>query len=208
MAVDTKRIKIGEGKVFVGGTPPATGSDPNDPTAGTPVTFNTMNAGFTAPTSGGTDVGFTQGAAVLTFRVTYYMVATEQSMAEVVTVPTAEEASLAFTMLELSYANLKTAFQQATSRVTNAGLSNQIAGVTVGGKTTLTPQVVVVASRHIGDVGYTIGTLYKAFSSDGSNLGFNRAEESRLPVTMRCLADATRSRSDQLFQVVDYDAGP
>lgn len=208
MATNVQRIKIGEGRVYVGGTAPAAGSDPNDPTAGTPSAAPTMNAGFTTPSTSGTDVGFTQGATTITYRTTYYGVATEQTMSDVVTVPTGEEAMAAFTMLEASYQNLKTAFGQATTRVQNSGLSNQIGQVFVGSKSILTPLVVAIASRHTDGVGYTMGVLYRAYSSEGSTVGFNRAEETRLPVTMRCLADTTRPRGDQLFQVVDYDAAP
>lgn len=208
MATTVARIKIGAGQVYVGGTAPTAGTDPNDPTAGTPSAAPTMNAGFTAPSTSGVDVGFTQGATTITYRTTYYGVATEQTMADVVTTPTAEEATAAFTMLEASYQNLMTAWQQGTSRVQNAGLSNQIAQVYVGSKSTLTPVVLAIASRHTGGVGYTMGVIYRAYSSEGSTFGFNRAEETRIPVTMRALADTTRPKGDQLFQVVDYDTGP
>jgi hypothetical protein len=208
MATRPERIKIGRGDIYVGGTAPTGGTDPNDPTAGTPSALATMNAAFTVPSTGGVHAGFTNGPAVLTFTPTFYGVETEQAFADVVTTPTAEEATLAFTLSEFSYQNLLTAWSQATARVTNAGLSNQVAGVYVGSKTTLTPAVFLLASRHTGGVGYTTATIYRGYSSGGAPVNFEKSAETRIPVTVRALADTTRPTGDQLYQVADYDAGP
>src|SRR3954468_13179122 len=112
MATNKAYVQIGQGDVWLGGTPPAAGVDLTDPTTSA---LNTMLTGFTAPTSGGTAVGFTNGPTTLTFKPTYYMVESEQAFAEIMVVPTAEEASVGFTMLEASYQNLKTAMGQATT---------------------------------------------------------------------------------------------
>jgi hypothetical protein len=196
-------IHIGQGEVYLGGTPPAAGSDPTDPTAGTPSALNAMATGFTAPVSGGTYTGFTFGPATLTYRPTYYMVVTEQAFSEVVAVPTSEEASLAFTALEQTYSTIAAAWGQAITRTTTG-----VQAVYVGSKPTLATKVVTLVSRKRSGVGYYITTMYSAYSSDGATVSFERRAESRLPVTMRALADVARPEGDQLFQLAAYDANP
>lgn len=203
MAITVSNIHIGWGEVWTGGTPPAAGSDPLDPTAGTPAVLNTMITGYTGPTSGGAYAGATQAPATLTYKPTYYMVEIEQAMAEVVTIPTAEEAALAFTMVEATYLNIATAFGQGTTRTTGGAQA-----IYVGSKEVLATKVVVLMSRKRTGVGYYILTIYSGYSMDGANLDFQRRQEQRLPVNMRALADVTRSKGDQLFQIVAYDANP
>lgn len=203
MAVDVNRIHIGQGDVWTGGTPPAAGGDPLDPTSST---VNTMATGFSAPTSGGTHVGFTNSAATLTYRPTYYMVETEQAFAEVITVPTAEEATLAFIMLEAHYTNLATAIQQGTTEV-NAGAPVNNA-IFVGGRPTVTPQLVVLNSRKRSGTGYYILSMYQGYSTEGITLNFDRRAETRIPTTMRALSAVNRPQGDQLFQIADFAANP
>ena len=206
MAVNVSNIHIGQGEVWVGGTAPTAGSDPNDPTAGTPSAVNAMTTGYAAPTAGGTYVGFTNGAATLNYRPTYYMVETEQAFAEVVTIPTNEEASLAFNMLEVGYVNLATAIGQGTTRVV-AG-PPAFDAIYVGSKSVLSTKVVTLLSRKRSGTGYYIATLYQAYSMEGAAINFERRAEQRIPTTMRCLADVARPQGDQLFQLVAYAANP
>jgi hypothetical protein len=198
-----ERIQIGQGDIWVGGTPPAAGTDLTDPTSST---LNAMAAGFTQPVSGGNYVGLTNGEATLTIRPTYYSVESEQSFAEVATVPTAEEATLAAALQEVrSYQNLGIAFAQATTDV-NTGVS---AAVFLGSKGTLTTQTVALCAPHtLSGVGYMLLTIYRGYSSEGAALNFARRAESRLPITVRAQAVLTRPEGDQLLQLVDYDANP
>ena len=89
MAATIQNIHIGAGDIWLGGTAPTGGTDLTDPNAGTPSALNTMASGFTAPTSGGTAVGFTNGPATFSYKPTFYLVVTEQAFAEVAVVPTA-----------------------------------------------------------------------------------------------------------------------
>lgn len=203
MATDVNKIHIGRGDVWVGGTPPAAGGDPLDPTTST---VNSMATGFVAPTSAGTAVGFTNGAATLTYKPTYYMVETEQSFAEVITVPTAEEATLGFAMQEASYQNLAAAIQQGTSLVTVGPPANN--AIFVGGNPTMTPKLVVMNSRHRSGVGYYILSMYSGYSVDGITIPFELRAESRIPITMRALSTVSRPQGDQLFQIADWAANP
>lgn len=196
-----EKIHIGAGNIWLGGTPPAGGVDLTDPTTST---LNSMASGYTAPTSAGDAVGFTNGPATLTYRPTYYMVETEQAFAEVITVPTSEETSVAFTALEATYRNIGVAMGQATSDV-NVGTSSALF---VGGKPTVDPELMVLMSRHRSGVGYFILSLYQAYSNDGVALNFERRRETQIQVTVRGLADVTRPEGDQLFQLVDYDDNP
>lgn len=186
---------------------PAKGVDLNDPTTSALMTFS---SGFAGPSTTASPawryVGFTNGPATLAFRPTYYMVETEQAFAEVLVVPTAEEATLTFTMQEADYRNLALSLGQATTEV-NAGAPVNTA-LFVGGKSSVNLQCVTMLSRKRTATGYFVSTLYQAYSNDGASLNWERRAEQRNPVTMRCLADTTRPVGDQLFQIVDYVANP
>jgi len=132
------------------------------------------------------------------------MVETEQAFSEVVTTPTAEETTLAFTALESTYQNISAGMSQATTDV-NAGTSNAIF---VGSKTAFTTQVVVLISRKRTGTGYFILTIYKGYSSEGVSMNFERRRETQIAVTIRAQADLTRPVGDQLFQLVEYLANP
>lgn len=201
---DATKIHIGQGEIFLGGTAPAAGADLNDPTS------SSLNAATTAwePVSGGTYVGFTNGPATLTYRPTFYMVETEQAFSEVVTSPTAEETTLAFTALQSTAANIQAGFSQATTE-TNAGPTPPAnSAIFVGSKTAFTTQVVSLISRKRTAAGYFILTIYKGYSAEGSALNFERRRETQVGITIRAQADLTRPVGDQLFQLVDYTANP
>lgn len=200
MATNKAYVQIGQGDIWLGGTPPAAGGDPTDPTTSA---LNSMLTAFTAPTSGGTAVGFTNGPAGLVFKPTYYMVETEQAFSEIMVVPTAEEASVDFTMLETSYLNLNKSMGQATSHVGAGFNANH-----VGGKGAVSTGMVVLNARKTTLVGYYILTVYQAYSMDGVSLNFERRKETMNKVVMRALADTTRPVGDQLFQLVEYTANP
>lgn len=203
MATTVTNIHIGQGEIWVGGTPPTAGSDPNDPTAGTPSALNSMTSNYAGPTSGGAYVGFTFAPATLTYKPTYYMVVTEQAFAEVVVIPTNEEANLAFTILEATYQNVATAWGQGTT-ITGSGFQ----GVFVGSKLTLATQLFILMSRKRTGNGYFIASLYQGYSFDGAALGYERRVEQKLATNARGLADTTRPAGDQLFQLAFHDANP
>lgn len=200
MATDVTKIHIGQGDVWLGGTAPAAGGDLTDPTTSA---VNSMASLFTAPTSGGTAVGFTNGPATLTYKPTYYLVETEQAFSEVIVTPTSEECSLDFVMLEASYTNLANAMGQATT-ATGAGVNK----VYVGSKSTVTTNLLVLNSRKRTGTGYYILTVYQTYSMDGVALNFERRKETQNKVTMRALANTARPVGDQLFQLVEYTANP
>jgi hypothetical protein len=118
---DASKIHIGPGDVWVTSdltAVPTSGADKTDPTSSG---LASMASGFTAPSMTANpswrNVGFTNGPATLTYRPTYYSVESEQAFAEIVTTPTAEEASLGFTMLEADYRNLAITMGQGTTHV-------------------------------------------------------------------------------------------
>lgn len=210
MAADATKIHLAPGDIWVTSdltAAPAKGVDLNDPTTSAVMA---MLTGYTAPSTTASPswryVGFTNGPATLTYRPTYYMVQTEQAFAEVITVPTAEEATLGFVLLESDYKNLAVGIGQGTTKVTGGGTPNN--AIFVGGKSLVALSVVVMVSKHRSGVGYYISTLYQAYSDGGVALNFERRAETRIGVTMRSLADATRPVGDQLFQLADYAANP
>ncbi len=200
MATDVTKIHIGQGDIWLGGTPPTAGVDLTDPTTSA---VNSMTANYAAPTSGGTYVGFTNGPATLTYKPTYYMVETEQAFSEVVVTPTAEECSLDFVMVEASYTNLANVMGQATT--STGGGANKIY---VGSKATVTTQLLAMSSRKRSGTGYYILTIYQVYSMDGVSLNFERRKETANKVNMRALANTARPVGDQLFQLVEYTANP
>ena len=205
-AFDSTKIHIGQGDLFVGGTAPTAGTDPTDPTAGTPSALVTATTGFAGVSTTGDYVGATNGPATFTYRPTFYQVMTEQAFSEVITVPTAEETSLAFNALESTYENIHTALGQTVTRVVGTGvLSNTNYG---GGLPTVPVAPVVLLSRKRSGTGYWIVCIYQGYSAEGAALNFERRAETRIPVTIRALADGNRPLGDQLFQVVEYAANP
>lgn len=210
MPTNVSNIHLAPGDIWVTTdltAAPAGGGDLSDPTTSSLMTFTT---GYGAPSTASSPawryVGFTNGPATLAFRPTYYMVETEQAFAEVLVVPTAEEATMTFTMQEADYRNLALSMGQATTEV-NAGAPVNTA-LFVGGKASVNLQCVSMLSRKRTGAGYFASTLYQSYSNDGASLNWERRAEQRNPVTMRCLADTTRPVGDQLFQVVDYVADP
>lgn len=203
---NVQNIKIGQMDLWVGGTAPTAGSDPTDPTAGTPSALNAAASGFANPTSLGTYVGFTNGPANLAYRPTYYMVETEQAFAEVAVVPTGEEASLTFNALEATYTNFKNAFGQVYTRVVVGPPAAN--AVYVGSRATVPTNVVAGISRKQSGVGYFIVTLYQGYSFAGATLNFERRADTKIPTELRTLADLSRPIGDQLFQLVEYAANP
>lgn len=202
------KIHLGPGDLFVTSdltAAPSGGVDLLDPTSSA---VGTMLADFSAPAKTATPewraVGFTNGPATITYRPTYYMVETEQAFAEVLVVPTSEEASLTATLQELDYRNMHLALGQSTTEV-NA-TDNTV--LFVGGKVQVNLVTLALASRKRTGVGYFMASMYQVYSSEGAPLNFERRAETRLPVNLRALADATRPVGDQLFQVVDHAANP
>jgi hypothetical protein len=202
-APNVQNIHLGQLEIFVGGTPPAAGVDLTDPTTSA---LNSMASLFANPTSGGVYVGFTNGAATLAYKPTYYMVETEQAFAEVAVVPTGEEGTLDFTALEVTYANIARAYGQGTTHVV-AG-PPAVNAVHVGGKASVSTSLFVGYSRKHSGVGYYIASLYQGYSFNGGSLPFLRREDTKIPVQVRCLADTTRPVGDQLFQIAEYPANP
>jgi hypothetical protein len=206
MAATVQNIHIGQGEIYVGGTAPTPGTDPTDPTAGTPSALASMNSTFTTPSTGGAYVGFTSGPANLAYKPTFYMVETEQAYAEVVVIPTAEEASLTFTALEATYANFKTALGQVTTRVVTGPPAANV--VYAGSKTVVPVEVVTLCSRKRTGTGYFLLCIYQGYSFSGATLPFERRAEMKIATELRALADLTRPDSDQLFQLIEYPANP
>lgn len=207
---DGSKIHLGPGDIFVTSdlaAAPTSGADKTDPTSSG---LMAMTTGFASPSTAASpawrNVGFTSGPATLVYRPTYYNVVTEQAFAEVVTTPTAEEASLNFIMLETDYRNFAFTMGQGTTRVvTGPPVQNAIH---IGGKATVNLNCVVMSSRKRSGVGYYVATLYQAYSNEGATLNFERRAETRQAVVARTLADATRPVGDQLFQLVEYPTNP
>jgi hypothetical protein len=209
MATDVSKVHIGPGELYATSdltAAPTKGGTYTDPTTSS---IMTMTAGLALPATSANPawrhIGFTQGSATLTYRPTYYMVESEQAFGEILTVPTNEESTLAAIMLEADYRNLALAAGQATTEV-NAGLPVNDA-LFVGGKQSVGLNVIVLCSRK-RVAGYFVLTLYQAYSSEGISLPFARREESRIPVTFRCVPDVTRPIGDQLFQLASYTVTP
>jgi hypothetical protein len=183
MAVTVGNITkyIGAGNIYTGCTRPADAA-PLVHTAGVPA--------------GGTDVGATQGAATLVMHSNIALVDIEQVYGGVAPHMTTEDASLQFTALEATYANLQLALQQGTGS-TSGGVNL----IKFGGKTAVTTTCVAVSSARTDvPTKYVIGMLYQGASMDGVTLPFQRGTERKLQIKFSGIPDPTYLAGNQMGQ--------
>jgi hypothetical protein len=178
-------IHIGAGRIWLGVTPPASGAPPTlmGHTNGVPAT--------------GTEVGHTEGNAVFTYRPTKELIPSEQALGAVGVFTTDEMCQLTFKAQERVYQNLRTAFDAIGT------VSDVNKDLFYGGGLTISPltQAVMLSSPRRDVAGkYEIIVIYKAVNMEGVEIAYGKANRSTYQITVRGLADTTRTISDQLFQ--------
>ena len=188
MSQNPSAIQIGPARIWTGVTPPA---------SGTPPTLLGLD-GNGAPTSG-TEVGYTTGPAVFTYKQAKTPIGAEQSLNPVDVYVTTEESSLVFEAMERTYKTLQLAFDNVAT-VSDANKDLFYGGDATSLSSVYTTCVALTSRRRGGGTGFEVIVLYKAYSVDGIQLAYTRTKESTYKVTMLGLVDTGRDVGDRLFQ--------
>jgi hypothetical protein len=171
-------------------------------TAGAIVTLGgTVNAadvdGFYIGTSGGTDVGCTDGGVTVQYSFETKDIYCDQVTAPVETAIINETATIKFNMLESDADNLQLAIQQCTYHL-DAGVA---AKVGVGGIVTVNfiPLQLQITKNDDQSL-KTTWTFFKTISG-GVETNFERDNPTSVKVTFTAYADTTHASGHQLFSV-------
>lgn len=185
MAQSESNIHIGAGRIWLGVTAPASGAPPTlmGHTNGVPAT--------------GTEVGHTEGNAVFTYKPTKDTIPSEQALSVVGVFTTDEMCQLTFKAQERVYQVLRAAFDSIGT------VSDGSKDLFYGGGLTITPltQAIMLSSaRRDIAAKYEVLVIYKAVNMEGVEISYGKATRSTYQITLRGLADTTRTIGDQLFQ--------
>lgn len=180
MAITVTNINTGGAVVTIGGT--VNSVDPD---------------GFYIGTSGGTDVGCTNGGVTVSYSFETRDIYCDQVTAPVETAIINETATIAFDMLESDADNLAIALQQCTT-TTDAGVANKIG---VGGLITVnfTPLMLEITNNDDTSL-KTTWTFFKTLSG-GMESSFERENPTAITVTFTAYADTSHASGHQLFSV-------
>jgi len=181
--ITTTNINTGGATVTAGGTVEAVDVD-----------------GYYIGTTGGTDVGCTQGGVRISYSFETNDIFCDQVLAPVETAVVSESATVEFAMLESDSDNLQYAIQQYTS--TAAVGANKIG---VGGITTLAFVPIQLEITDNDGAFVTTWTFFKCVSQ-GLELNFERDNPSVIDVSFKAYADSSHASGHQLFSVNEATA--
>ena len=185
MAQNEANIHIGAARIFLGVTAPASGTPPTlmGHTNGVPAT--------------GTEVGFTEGNATFSYRPTKELIPVEQALSAAGMFVSDEVAQLVFRAQERVYVALRAAFDNIGT------VSDGSKDMFYAGGQSIIPlyqSVMLTSPRRDVAAKWEVLVIYKATSMEGIELPYGKATRSTYQITLRGLADSSRSISDQLFQ--------
>lgn len=183
MSLDPTALNIGPARIWLGGTAAPSGTVIGVDASG-------------VPTNGGTEVGLTDSAAILTIGGDVTEIMVEQSLAPVRAVQKSEEASITFVAKEIDWLRVKNYLRGAQQTVT--GTQKNTTG---GGNACIPTFTVSMVGKDTCGSKYTTITLHKAYVSTETKISYSKAEETKIEVTFKGLADITRASGDQLYQV-------
>lgn len=187
MAQDPANIHIGAARIFLGVTPPVTGTPP------------TLMAHTDGVPASGIEVGYTQDAAVFTYKQNKEEVTAEQSLNPVDVFVVNEEVSITFNAMEHVYNTLKTAFDNVGT-VTDAA-KDLFYGGDGAGLVSVTTQAVMLSSRiRTAPTKFEILVLYRVYNVEGIVMSYARTTPAVYAVTLKGLVDTTRNAGDRSFQ--------
>lgn len=184
MALNPNQITVAPARIWVGGTAPVTGQF---------VSVNSQGV----PSTGGTEVGFTNGPATVTVTGEVLEVMAEQALSAVRVLQTSEEATVNFTMKELGVQLIANILRDA-----NYSTVGQAKRVTGGGGQCIDPQVVTLVALDPCLAFYNVFVFYRAYLESDFAIPFAKAEETMIEVTLKGLSDTNRPTGDQLYQWV------
>ena len=192
MAQSASNVLAGPARIFIGtygvAVPPVSGTPPAlfQHTAGVPSGLQT---GFT-------EIGFTEGPVEFAYKATKIEINPEQAYMPVDVFLSEEMAEIKFKSMERTYNTLLASFDNVGT-ITDANKDLFYFG---GGTQIITAKLytVMFSSAHRDNgAKYGIGCLYKAYTVEGVKLAFTKTAPSTYEVTLRGLADVTRTAGDQ-----------
>ena len=150
------------------------------------------------------DVGHTKGPTTLTVTGNDYAIATEQSFGTIRKIPISASVKVKVLMDEVTLANMRTAFRQASGQLST---SNAYTGtLLVGDITEQYHQVVIVTKGPAGPLGTastrTI-TIYRGIIESMEEISFGKSAEQTLAVTIDCLYDDSVATGDKFLKIND-----
>lgn len=190
MAQSASNILAGPARIFLGGTTgvlPITGTPP--------ALFAHTNGVPSGLQTGFTEVGFTEGPVEFAYKATKIELAPEQAYMPVDVFLSEEMAEIKFKAMERTYVILRTGFD-SVGTVTDANKDLFYFGGGTSVITALTQCVMFSSPHRDNGAKFGIGVLYKAYSMEGVKLAFTKTAPSTYEVTLRGLADVTRTAGD------------
>lgn len=149
-----------------------------------------------------TEIGYTTGPATFDYKATKEEIIPEQSLIAVDVFTKEEMAQLVFTAYERVYVTLNAAFDNVGT-VSDANKDLYYGG---NGTAIVTPKLftVFMSTPHRENTAkFSYLCVYKAYSMDGVKLPFEKGKPTTFQVTMKALADTSRTIGDQVFQFVN-----
>ena len=173
------------------------------PVTGAPPTLFQHTAGVPSGLQTGyTEVGYTTGDATFEYKATKEEISPEQSLIAVDVFTKEEMAQVTFTAMERTYNTLKVAFDNIGT-VSDANKDLYYGGNGLSIVAPLTVSLFLSSLHRDNTAKYSFLCLYKAYSVDGVKLPFNKAKATTYQITIKALADTTRTQGDQVFQLVN-----
>jgi len=179
MAITTTNINTKGATVTIGGTVNSVDVD-----------------GYYVGTTGGTDVGCTQGGVTVSYSFETKDIFCDQTLPAVESSIISETATINFEMLESDADNLQLAIQQC-EYTEDAGVSNKIG---IGGITAIT-YVPLMLEILDNDTSYTTTWTFFRCLSGGMETNFERENPTAISVTFTAYADTSHASGHQLFSV-------
>jgi hypothetical protein len=188
-------ILAGPARIFIG----AYGTAVAPVSGAPPVLFQHTSGVPSGLQTGFTEVGYTSGPATFTYKATKEEIIPEQSFLAVDVFTKDEVAQLVFTAYERVFVTLNAAFDNVGTQSDSTGdLYYAGNGTAIVQPKTFT---VFMSTLHRDNTAkFSWVCLYKAYSMDGVKLPFEKQKATTYQVTMKCLADTTRTTGDQALQ--------
>ena len=187
MAQDHTKIHVGPGRIFLGVTPPATGTPP------------TLLAHVDGVPTTGTEVGHTDGDSTFTYQAVKNEITSEQVLSGVDLWVPEEMGSLVCIAQEHNFLALRTAFD-AVGSVDDVSKTLFYGGAGTQVVNALTQCIVLTSRQRNAPTKFHILVFYKAYSSPGFKIPFGRRNRSIYSMEFKALSDTSRNSGDQMFQ--------
>jgi len=184
--MDPEALHIGPAEIYVGGTLPASG-EAVSVTAGVPST-------------GGTNVGFTEGDALFKVAQNLVKVGAQQALGNVKVKKTFEEPSIEFEMKEIDLEKMINVMNGGVLTIDEVSTPNKTT-ITGGGDAIVATKVITLVSEQ-DDGGYLIACLYAGYVDSDTEIPFNKDKESTLKVKLSGLTLMSRAKGDRTHQLV------